>query len=675
MLKTCGPLLLVAFATVPTGLRAAEMSAEQAWKALPKYEAGQDMAGLLTIDLEVIAAMKTPETRVACAAKLADLLANEDTTLAAKQYICLQLRQVGTRAQVPLLATLLQAPETTEMARYALESIPGSEATAALRAAVTKLTGKPLVGVIGSVAQRKDTSAVADLTRLADSDDPQVAMAAVQALANINDRVARQYLIGQANESGVPTAQVLAVGLLRCAGSGRDTEEIYTMLSQPGQLPAIRRASLEGLLRFNGEETDKTVLDWFSSEDADRRRVAAGHLHELSDQHLDQLLAHLSELPNTGRLAVVELAAARRGAAVLPMVMSLVEDSNPGLKQAGIRCLGAMGDPTAIPVLLHSLATGGEVAEAAQDALASLPRNAVTTSLLETLQSQPKLRVPVIAVLIEIKCYDAIDPLIEIAANADPAEYGPALNGLRGIADPDKTDIPKLIKLLLRSEAGQHRDDVEKTILIVCNKLEPSADRSQLVLASLATVDESETPKYLPLLGRLGGEASMTKIETSLESSNKAIHQAAVRAFCNWPGAEVADKLLKVATDSDDRVYRRMALRAYIRVVSLKSERPEAETLAMLKNAFELAAGVDEKRLAIQRATTVRTMDNVAWLAQFLDNVELGQAACASLVELAHHRFLRHPNMKTFGPILEQVAEISNDPEIVSRAKRYRLGL
>ena len=34
MLKTCGQLLLVAFATVPTGLRAAEMSAEQAWKAL-----------------------------------------------------------------------------------------------------------------------------------------------------------------------------------------------------------------------------------------------------------------------------------------------------------------------------------------------------------------------------------------------------------------------------------------------------------------------------------------------------------------------------------------------------------------------------------------------------------------------------------------------------------------
>jgi hypothetical protein len=31
--------------------------------------------------------------------------------------------------------------------------------------------------------------------------------------------------------------------------------------------------------------------------------------------------------------------------------------------------------------------------------------------------------------------------------------------------------------------------------------------------------------------------------------------------------------------------------------------------------------------------------------------------------------------MKTFGPILERVAEISDDPAIVDRAKRYRLGL
>ena len=113
---------------------------------LPKYEPGQDMAALLTIDREVITAMKTSETRAACAAKLAGLLAKNDTTLAARQYICLQLRQVGTAAQVPLLSQLLAKPETAEMARYALESIPGAEATAALRAALGKAQGEHSAG-------------------------------------------------------------------------------------------------------------------------------------------------------------------------------------------------------------------------------------------------------------------------------------------------------------------------------------------------------------------------------------------------------------------------------------------------------------------------------------------------------------------------------------------------
>ena len=51
------------------------------------------------------------------------------------------------------------------------------------------------------------------------------------------------------------------------------------------------------------------------------------------------------------------------------------------------------------------------------------------------------------------------------------------------------------------------------------------------------------------------------------------------------------------------------------------------------------------------------------------------QKACESLVELAHHRELRHPNLTEVGPILVKVASISKDPAIAERANRYRLGL
>ena len=282
---------------------------------------------------------------------------------------------------------------------------------------------------------------------------------------------------------------------------------------------------------------------------------------------------------------------------------------------------------------------------------------------------------PVIDALVKLKCYEAIDPLVEIASQTDPVIYAPALEGLRGIADPDKTDIPRLVKLLLKTEPGKHRDEVEKTILIVCDKLPADADRSELVLAALAQSEKSEASTYLPLLGRLGGGKAREMIETSLKSEDAAVREAALRALCNWPDAGVADKLLDLAKNAEDRADRVRALRAYIRVVTLPSQRPESETLAMLQNAMKLAEGADEKRLAIQRASTVRTMEAVAWLAQYLDDPELSQAACLSIVELAHHRFLRHPNMDRFGPILDKVGRVSKDPDVAQRAKRYRLGL
>ncbi len=84
----------------------------------------------------------------------------------------------------------------------------------------------------------------------------------------------------------------------------------------------------------------------------------------------------------------------------------------------------------------------------------NLPREEVTAALLDALSNRPAIRVPVIAVLVKLKCYDAIDPLVEIASQTDPAVYAPALDGLRGIADPDKTDIPRLVKLAAANRTG-----------------------------------------------------------------------------------------------------------------------------------------------------------------------------------------------------------------------------
>jgi len=681
LVALAGAVRLQAAPAPPPATPAPEMPVEDAWKALPKYEPGQDMAPLLAMDQAVIRAMASPETRSACAARLAGVLEAAETTPAARQYICLQLRQIGTVAQVPLLAKLLAKPETSEMARHALEAIPGDASVAAIRDSLGTLRGPLLVGAINSVGARRDARSVAKLQSLAGSEDRQIASAAIGALGNIGNQEVAAFLSGQADRSGLPTPQPLAVALLQCAaafsaaGSNQQAQAIYTRLSQAGQAAGIRRAALEGLLRLQGPQREATILAWFGGKDADQRLIAAGHLASLPEERLDQLASQLGQLPDAAKFALLEILASRKGKSVLPTILEAAKSDKPEIRVAGLRCLGLLADSSTIPVFLDALAAGGESAEAAQDALGRLPRKEVAAALLEALTSRPEARASMIEVLKRLRCYEAIPPLVAIAAQDDPAGYGPALDGLRGIADPDKSDIPRLVGLLLKTAPGRHRDEVERTIVIVCDKLPAGADHAELVLAALAKVKASEAPKYLPVLGRLGGPKALKRIEAALGDADPEVKQAAVRGLCNWPTAEVADKLWELATKSDNESFRRWALRAYVRVIGLKSDRPEAKSLAMLQQAMKLAANAEDKQLILSRASTVRTLEAVDWIAGYLDDPAVAQAACLAIVELAHHRFLRHPNMDRFGPLLDKVGKISKDADVVERAKKYRLGL
>jgi len=258
-----------------------------------------------------------------------------------------------------------------------------------------------------------------------------------------------------------------------------------------------------------------------------------------------------------------------------------------------------------------------------------------------------------------------------MAARQDAETFGPALEALRGIADPDQRDVPRLVELLLKVDE-KNRAEVERAILIVCEK---GSDRAAPVWAALDKLNPTDRTKYLPLVGRLGGEKALRAIDAALSDADPDVRRAAVRALCNWPNADLSDRLWSIADADPNKEFRQWALRAYVRVVTLKSDRPADQTLAMLKKAMQGADNVEDQQWVLRRASTVRTMAAVDWIAEYLNDPRLDQTACESIVALAHHRFLRHPNMDRFGPLLEKVGRISRDPALVERANKYRLGL
>ncbi len=87
--------------------------------------------------------------------KLLDLLGRPDLGEQGRDFIVRMLALIGSAASVPALAALLERPETSDVARYALEMIPGGEADRALEAARAHLTGAALEGLLGTLRARE----------------------------------------------------------------------------------------------------------------------------------------------------------------------------------------------------------------------------------------------------------------------------------------------------------------------------------------------------------------------------------------------------------------------------------------------------------------------------------------------------------------------------------------
>jgi len=396
-------------------------------------------------------------------------------------------------------------------------------------------------------------------------------------------------------------------------------------------------------------------------------------LKELSSEQFDELLNKFDTMSPQAKICFLEITAEKQESKLRELLLRSLKSGDISERLTAIRSLGKLGDVSMIPILISSLQDTA-LKNAAVEALRHYPVSEVAKPLLDALQ-KPELRASAIDVIVAMKYYDAIDTLITLAEQEDDS----AITGLGRLCDPDDSDLPRLLNLYFKSRTGAHREKVERAIVVVCEKIPQAEERANKILDLLAKRNDGLSNDVLaatfPLLGKIGNQRVAAILLPLLEDKNSELQQAAVRAFCNWPNADYADELWKIAAQSKSIAYRQWALRAYIRVITLKSDRPESETLEMLKKAMELAATDSDRQWALSRASAIRTMDSARWAASYLDNSALSQTACVVLTELAHHRFLREPNKAAFETILLKVEKIAKDKSVAERAKKARLGM
>lgn len=233
---------------------------DELFAKIKTYDWGQSRASLTDVSDLVRKSHGSPEERSKVEKSLLEVLQAADATYAGRQFVCRELSIIGTEQSVPVLGGLLTDEKMSDMARYALERIPGAAVDEALRNALGKTSGKVKVGIINSLGQRRDGKAAAAIGALTGDSDQMVAGAALSALGQIANAEATKVL---AEAKGKVTGKLQLVALdayLKCAdrlvaeGKKDQALAIYKELYKEDQPKPIRTAALRGMVSITKKE-------------------------------------------------------------------------------------------------------------------------------------------------------------------------------------------------------------------------------------------------------------------------------------------------------------------------------------------------------------------------------------------------------------------------------------
>jgi hypothetical protein len=282
-------------------------------------------------------------------------------------------------------------------------------------------------------------------------------------------------------------------------------------------------------------------------------------------------------------------------------------------------------------------------------------------------EASPEVTVELIRAVGERNITAGVATLLKTAKHEDRKVRSESFKVLRVVARPD--DLPALVNLTLNLAGASDRDGAEKMVAAVAHKIEEKDRQAAAVLAVLPNVkDVPNRASLLRVLGRIGDNSALPTLRTALNSQEAEIQDAVIRALTDWPTPEPVPELLKVAQTSDNATHKVLALRGFVRLLGLDSDRPEAETIELYKKAMDLAPNALEKKRVLSGLGDAKSVAALEMAAGYLDELALHQEAEMAAVKIAEAIYGSYP--QPCREALEKVIETTKNDATRGRAQK-----
>ena len=570
-------------------------------KDLANYKFDQGVGAPLGLRAYVFAHKDDPQTRRETEAALLRFIQGSPAP-GGLMAACRALRLIGGPDSVPVLATLVLKPETTDAARFALERIPGSEADKALLAALDRSQGTVKNGLVFSIGERKPAAAVPALEKLAGGKDPSLAADAVKALGKIGGPEAVRVLTGVLGKAGPGLKLEAASALLVAAESDAGAAAIYDKLIAANLPPVMRQAAFKGKIEAAGGAGKEIILKTLAGKDAVLYAPAIAVVpKKFGTGDIGQGADLLSRLPEGARIQLTAVLGGYPSDAVGPYLLAAAEDTSLDVRLAALGAIGKAGGAKPVAFLATKAArTSGAEQDAAREALARLKGTDVDPAIQAHIAktSDDAVKAELVRAAGERRIAGAKPALMDMVKSASPLLKPKAAAALRDIAGTG--DIPDLLGLLLALDDETSRESMQDTVAAIARTNPRELSRAEAVKAVLAAEkDPKKKADLLRVLGKIGDDTGLAQIRAALSDPDEIVVDAAVRALADWPTGMARDDVYEVARTSFALNHRVLSIRAFIRMIGLEPYRgPEGAAGDLLK-ILSLSPRSEEKKLVL----------------------------------------------------------------------------
>ncbi|MCK4646280.1 MAG: HEAT repeat domain-containing protein [Candidatus Aminicenantes bacterium] len=567
------------------------------------FEYGQNKEILSQLRDYIQSHRDSPESRQHCEEQLLSLL-NSSATLAAKMTVCRHLRMIGSEMSVPVLEKMLIHKDTSDMARYALEKIPGDSVDNVLIKGLAKSDGNMRIGIISSLGQRKVPDSVPALGKLIHDSDSATAIAAAAALGQVTNPEAARVLSKAMNKTKGQLKTQVAASLLKCAEQFHAQKNLKTASGIYNKVLAVkipvllRQAAMKGKISTAKGDGGKIIIDVLKSRKSEMHSPAISMVRDIFDEStIQQVCVLFPELPVTSQAHLLPVLSHYNEPSVLQMVIKTTESKESSVRIAALKALGKLGDTSTLDLLTqHAAKADGEEQTAARNSLWGLKGVDTDQTIIVNLirKPDPAIQLELIQSIGERRINEGKSLLFDKTRSSNPKNRTAAIKALKEIAAPD--DLPRLLNILLRVKSEKDRQEIQNTIAAIASKIPRQNRRANAVSNKLESVETVKDRCALyRVLGKIGVNSTLPLIRKALTEDNGNIHDAAVRALADWPNDTPMDDLLQIAGRSTSTVHQVLALRAYVRMIEMDRYRSPEGAARSLKEALALSSRPEEK--------------------------------------------------------------------------------